>query len=281
MGRRYKPIQETVHYHVMTRTAQLKYWLEDEPEVKAYWIELLKFYSRVFYIEILAKNILSNHFHLCLTIRRPPIDPADVLARHELANTRLKNPRKLQPELIDRYYQNLCDISKFMATINQRTALFYNRRKGTKGHFWGDRFKSKVIDSESYLINTMTYIELNSVRAGLATKPENYPYSSLAEIKKAIESKAFDPTPRIGCLKRLPDFKRGKAYIELTNYLHEATINGKSHRSTMIRFIERLVGREGIELMISTTRNGTPSDWSKQTFQESLEGRRSTPAAPI
>jgi hypothetical protein len=42
---------------------------------------------------------------------------------------------------------------------------FYNRRHNRRGFFWGDRFKSVIVEKGETLINCLTYIDLNPVRA--------------------------------------------------------------------------------------------------------------------
>ena len=52
-----------------------------------------------------------------------------------------------------------------------------NFREGWRGHLWHGRFASYVMD-ENYLLASARYIEMNPVRAGLAVKPEQWPWSS-------------------------------------------------------------------------------------------------------
>ena len=52
-----------------------------------------------------------------------------------------------------------------------------NFRQGWRGHLWQGRFASFVMD-EKYLLACTRYIELNPVRAGLAERTEDWPWSS-------------------------------------------------------------------------------------------------------
>jgi len=52
-----------------------------------------------------------------------------------------------------------------------------NFREGWRGHLWQERFSSFVMD-ERYLLACARYIENNPVRAKLAGKPEQWPWSS-------------------------------------------------------------------------------------------------------
>jgi predicted nuclease of restriction endonuclease-like (RecB) superfamily len=48
-----------------------------------------------------------------------------------------------------------------------------------RGYFWGDRFKSVIMENGATLINCLAYIDLNPLRAGLAERPEQYRWNSI------------------------------------------------------------------------------------------------------
>ena len=52
-----------------------------------------------------------------------------------------------------------------------------NFRERWRGHLWQGRFASFVLD-EYYLLAATRYVEMNPVRAGMADRPESYPWSS-------------------------------------------------------------------------------------------------------
>jgi putative transposase len=70
------------------------------------------------------------------------------------------------------------NLSKLMKQINLRYLFHFRRRYHYFGHFWQGRFKSLLIEKDSYLITCGRYIEMNPVRAKIAEVPEDYPYSS-------------------------------------------------------------------------------------------------------
>jgi hypothetical protein len=73
----------------------------------------------------------------------------------------------------------LSNLSEFMREIKVGFARFYNRRHGRRGYFWGDRFKSVIVENGATLINCLAYIDLNPLRAGLVERPEQYRWNSL------------------------------------------------------------------------------------------------------
>lgn len=60
----------------------------------------------------------------------------------------------------------------YVQTLNKK----YNRT----GTLWEGRYKASLVQDDGYLLACQKYIELNPVRAGLVTTPEDYPYSSYA-----------------------------------------------------------------------------------------------------
>ena len=134
--RRLKPKQETTYYHVMTRTAQQKFWLE-ESEIKDLFIDFIDFYADVYCVEILVHNCLSNHYHLVLKMSRPAFDLEDIAKRYQRAQTRLASPRPFQEPMAKHFYNRYTDLSMFMWEINSRMARTYNKKMHTKGHLWG------------------------------------------------------------------------------------------------------------------------------------------------
>jgi hypothetical protein len=48
-----------------------------------------------------------------------------------------------------------------------------------RGYFWGDRFKSVIVDKGETLINCLAYIDLNPLRADIVQRPEDYRWNSL------------------------------------------------------------------------------------------------------
>lgn len=65
-----------------------------------------------------------------------------------------------------------------MQTLGRLYVRRVNHLTGRTGSLWEGRYRSTVVDSETYLLRCMRYIELNPVRAKLASKPDGYRWSS-------------------------------------------------------------------------------------------------------
>lgn len=75
---------------------------------------------------------------------------------------------------------NGADISKIMHSINFKYATLYNQKYGRRGHLFQDRFKSKIVDNDRYLITLSAYIHNNPLSMKKYKHcPEKYKYSSL------------------------------------------------------------------------------------------------------
>lgn len=78
------------------------------------------------------------------------------------------------------------NLSAGMRQLNGVYTQAFNRTHQRDGHLFKGRFKSILVEKDSYLLELSRYTVLNPVRAGLVTKPEHYPWSSyLATLGKA------------------------------------------------------------------------------------------------
>jgi REP-associated tyrosine transposase len=71
-------------------------------------------------------------------------------------------------------------IGAMMQDVGRRYVRVINTIHGRTGTLWESRFRSSLVDSETYLLTCHKYIELNPVRAGLVSDPGAYAWSSHA-----------------------------------------------------------------------------------------------------
>jgi len=69
-------------------------------------------------------------------------------------------------------------ISKMMQYTGRQYVPYFNRHYGRTGTLWEGRYKSSVIDAESYYLACLHYIEMNPVRASVVRHPRDYRWSS-------------------------------------------------------------------------------------------------------
>lgn len=70
------------------------------------------------------------------------------------------------------------DLGKFMKAVLQVYANEFRRKYKSVGYVYQNRYKSKLIDSDAYLLECSRYIERNPLRANLVTDLSEYPWSS-------------------------------------------------------------------------------------------------------
>ena len=81
------------------------------------------------------------------------------------------------------YDRGLGEVAKSMQLIAGRTAQAYNKRKARQGAFWEDRYHVTLVDSEIYLARCMVYVDLNMVRAGVVSYPDEWEWCGYSEIQ--------------------------------------------------------------------------------------------------
>jgi hypothetical protein len=69
-------------------------------------------------------------------------------------------------------------LSRGMHWLNGSYSIAFNNRHGRVGHVLQGRFKSPLVDKESYLLQLIRYIVLNPVEANIVQRPEDYRWSS-------------------------------------------------------------------------------------------------------
>jgi len=174
------------------RTTQQDY------EHRRQWIiDRLAEIDAVFCIDICAYAIMSNHYHLVLFIDQPKTDALTDLEVIERWRKLYKGPDIIQrylkgdklsqahyvliKEIIDEWRCRLADISWYMRCLNEFIARKANLEDKCKGRFWEGRFKSQALLDEQALLTCMAYVELNPIRAKMASTPETSEFTSIKQ----------------------------------------------------------------------------------------------------
>lgn len=127
-------------YHVTIRGNNDEVVFRDDQDRRTY-LERVAQASGRHAMSILAYVLMTNHVHLIVRTRQ-------------------------------------ANISAAMQWLHGCYAALYNRRHVRRGHLFGGRFFSSVIDREEYLLESTRYVHLNPVRAELVRRPEDYDWSS-------------------------------------------------------------------------------------------------------
>jgi len=97
-----------------------------------------------------------------------------------------------------------------MQLIAGRTAQEYNYRKKRKGAFWEDRYHATAIDTGDYLARCMVYIDLNMVRAGVVTKPDQWRWCGYNVIQTPLKRYRIIDTNTLMKLFEINNYKHFK-----------------------------------------------------------------------
>jgi len=166
---------ETTVYHVMSRTALDGFPIGDIE--KDFMLGLIRRYSSLYLVEILGVCIMGNHFHLLVKMIPEYKFSDDEIEKRFVGF--YGDERVFADGLIPSLREKLSSLSEFIREIKVGFARYYNRRHHRRGYFWGDRFKSVIVEKGETLVNCLAYIDLNPLRAGLVERPEQYRWNSL------------------------------------------------------------------------------------------------------
>ena len=93
-------------------------------------------------------------------------------------------------------------VPQLMMSLGQRYVQYVNRTYRRTGTLRDSRYKSSLIDADSYLLLCMRYIVLNPVRAALVDDPAHYRWTSYRSHALGQENDRLTPHPVFLALDR-------------------------------------------------------------------------------
>lgn len=69
-------------------------------------------------------------------------------------------------------------VPKLLISLGRQYVQYINRSYRRTGTLWDSRYKSSLVQADTYLLACMRYIELNPVRAGMTSDPAHYLWTS-------------------------------------------------------------------------------------------------------
>ena len=196
MPRSARVVMDGGTYHVLTRGNNGQQVFHQEADYQRY-LQLLAAYARRHAIKIYHFALMPNHVHLVVEV---PI---------------------------------AAELSKAMSGLNVAYAWVYRKRHRHSGHLWQGRFKSLLIDRDSYLLECGRYVELNAVRAGLTKNPAAYAWSSYRVYAEGQDNPLISLNPlyeALGATAR----DRQERYRQ---FIHDGIRHEPSEALTRYRFI--------------------------------------------
>ena len=204
---------EVAVYHCVNRCVRRIFLCGDDPysgqnyDHRKAWLEKrLEFLAGQFGIDVVGFAIMSNHFHLVIRSRPDVVaewDDTEVARRWwmlcpvrkddegqpEEPNEAELNTIRNVPERLLEIRSRLSNISWLMRMMAEQIARRANQEEKMTGRFWEGRYKcSRILDEPAFLAS-LTYVDLNPVRAGIVSTPEASDYTS---VQRRIESQTSE-----------------------------------------------------------------------------------------
>jgi REP element-mobilizing transposase RayT len=163
-------------YHVFSRGNQKQpIFLSDDDHF--FFIKCLREAHEKFGIIVHAYCLMPNHFHLII-----------------------ETP--------------LGDLSSMMHFLITTYTIYFNTKHKRCGHLFQGRYKSILIEAESYAQELSKYIHLNPVRSKLVESPEQYPWSSYDYYRRTARPEKWLETAFVlDLFGKYPEEAR-RAYVE-------------------------------------------------------------------
>ena len=103
-----------------------------------------------------------------------------------------------------------------MQALGRRYVRYFNQRHGRSGTLWEGRYRSTIIEAETYLLPCMAAMDLNPVRSGLVAQARDYAWSSHAHYAGLQTRRLLMPPEQYWALGNTP-FAREQAYAQLVH----------------------------------------------------------------
>jgi putative transposase len=158
MPRRPRILLDAVPLHIVQRGHNREpcFFAEEDFHTYLHWLgEALREHD----VALHAFVLMTNHVHLLLTPKRAERVP------------------------------------RLVISLGRRYVQYINRSYRRTGTLWDSRYKSSVVQAETYLLACQRYIELNPVRAAMVDDPAHYRWSSYRSHALGQASSILTPHP--------------------------------------------------------------------------------------
>ena len=129
-------------HHVVQRGHNKQVVFAEEADYR-YYLKTLEEFKDLYGVKVYGFCLMTNHTHLLL-------EPGDEIA----------------------------GLGRLMKRLAGRQTRFVNRQESRTGTLWEGRYKSSPIQTDTYLLACLRYVESNPVRARMVKSPESYRWSS-------------------------------------------------------------------------------------------------------
>ncbi len=141
-------------YHVYCRVARGEFVFDDPLEAEEF-VSAVREVRDLHGWQIFAWTLMANHYHLVVKTGSIPL-------------------------------------WRSMLRLQSDVARRFNKRHRFLGRLWQSRYRARIIDSQDYFRQAVSYVHLNPVEAKIVTDPADYPHCGHTEILGLEESLLID-----------------------------------------------------------------------------------------
>ena len=198
--------------------------------------------GNIFACGVHAWAVMSNHLHIVVHMSPSTANswsPEEVAARWTQlypARTAELCAQKIaaileNPKIVAEYRTRLANLSWLMKSLSEPIARKANAEDKVTGRFWEGRFGCQALLSEKSILAAMAYVDLNPVRAKIASNIATSRYTSAKlrnqQLLKNPERANQQLMPLVGVRSfNLPDISEAD-YIELVDFTGRELHPGK------------------------------------------------------
>jgi REP element-mobilizing transposase RayT len=141
-------------YHVYCRVARGEFVFDESCEAERF-VETVRQVGGLHRWQVFAWCLMGNHYHLVVRTSSIPL-------------------------------------WRTMQRLQSNVAREFNRRRKYLGRLWQSRYRARLIDSQDYFRQVVSYVHLNPVAAAIVDDPADYAYSGHREIIGRWPSRLVD-----------------------------------------------------------------------------------------
>ena len=272
-------VEGEAYYHVTSRITGKQFLLKS-PKVKALMLAALEQSAKFSGVDIGGFCIMDDHFHILLHIpdfNAGTLPDEKLLERIEILSGKKRADALRKrwttaagdtPHIVEEkncWRRRMYDLSQFVKTFKEEFRRAFQREHEYSGRLWGDRFHSTVVESAEYLSRCAAYVEMNPVRAGMATETKDYAWNTTGA---AARGNAFakvcrewmlslggdTPQEEGWMMRRWPQMTKGKL-LGSSEFVTESIIKYQqklvSHRLCAKRFAEEMCASHGYRIKVA------------------------------
>ena len=136
-----RQIYDQAVYHIFQR-GNNRQWIFKKDKDREKFLLLVMDYSSKYSFQLYNYCLMENHIHLLIKVSKAK------------------------------------DLAKLTQGLFQSYSFYYKKEYKYLGYLYQGRYKSKIIETDEYLLECARYIETNPLRAGVVKKLQNYKWAS-------------------------------------------------------------------------------------------------------